>query len=238
VSHVLRTAVIFDLDGTLLDTLADLADSMNAVLEGLGLPPHPVDAYRTHVGDGIASLVRRALPPDWHDRVHHEPGFLERCVDSMRAAYELRWATKTAPYPGITELLRELDTRGVRMAVLSNKPDVFTAKIVAHFLGSVRFRAVIGAREGVPRKPDPAGAREALRIMGAGEDETLYVGDSSTDMDTARGAGLVSVGVLWGFRSKEELLEHGAHHLVERPRELLRFFPRGPDPGVPLPASP
>jgi phosphoglycolate phosphatase len=98
---------------------------------------------------------------------------------------------------------------------------------VAHFLGSVRFGAVLGAREGVPRKPDPAGVRDALRLLGAPDEETLYVGDSSTDMDTALAAGLSSVGVLWGFRTREELLEHGAHHLVERPRELLRFFHEG-----------
>jgi phosphoglycolate phosphatase len=225
VSRVAWSAVIFDLDGTLLDTLADLADSMNSVLEALGYPTHPVDAYRNFVGDGVTNLVKRALPPEWHERAHGEHGFLEKCVDSMREAYELRWAIKTAPYAGIPELLRELGLRGIRMAVLSNKPHDFTAKIVAHFLGSVRFGAVLGAREGVPRKPDPAGVRDALRMLGVPDEETLYVGDSSTDMDTARNAGLISVGVLWGFRTEEELLEHGAHHLVAKPRELLRYFP-------------
>jgi phosphoglycolate phosphatase len=224
VSAASWVAAIFDLDGTLLDTLADLADSMNSVLEDLGYPTHPVDAYRTFVGDGVGNLVKRALPPEWHERARREPAFLETCVASMREAYELRWATKTAPYPGVPELLRELAARGVRMGVLSNKPHDFTAKIVAHFLPDIGFDAVFGAREGVPRKPDPAGVRDVLRSLGTREVETLYIGDSSTDMDTARNAGLVSVGVLWGFRTKEELLEHGAHRLVAKPRELLAFF--------------
>lgn len=223
-THAAWKAVIFDLDGTLLDTLTDLADSMNAVLEELGYPAHPADSYRTFVGDGVVNLVKRALPEGWQERAHAEPGFIDQCTASMRAQYELRWASRTAPYPGIPELLRDLAARGVSLAVLSNKPHEFTERMVKHFFPGLSFGAVLGAREGLPRKPDPAGVREVLRALALDEAATLYVGDSSTDMDTARAAGLTSVGVLWGFRTKEELLEHGAHHLVERPRELLRFF--------------
>ncbi len=217
-THPAWKGVIFDL----LDTLADLADSMNAVLEELGYPAHPVDSYRTFVGDGVVNLVKRALPPG-----RQEHALVEQCTAAMRAQYERRWAAKTAPYPGIAEMLRELASRGVALAVLSNKPHEFTVRMVAHFFPGIRFAAVLGAREGLPRKPDPAGAREILRALALDPAAALYVGDSSTDMDTALAAGLSSVGVLWGFRTKEELLEHGAHHLVERPRELLRFFHEG-----------
>jgi phosphoglycolate phosphatase len=227
VTHAAWKAVIFDLDGTLLDTLADLSDSMNAVLEELGYPTHPVDSYRTFVGDGIVNLVKRALPGGWQERAHREPELVARCTDAMREQYEARWASRTAPYPGIPELLQELRARDVLLAVLSNKPHEFTERMVAHFFGADVFRVVLGAREGVPHKPDPTAVREILRAFAVDEAATLYVGDSSTDMDTALAAGVTSVGVLWGFRTKEELLEHGAHHLIERPKELLRFFHEG-----------
>jgi len=225
--HTVPSAVIFDLDGTLLDTLRDLADSMNAVLEELGYSAHPVDAYRTFVGEGVLNLVRRALPPDWRERVVRADGFLERCVQAMREQYELRSTLTTAPYPGIPELLASLGERGVYLAVLSNKPDAFTKKLVTRFFGERRFAVVLGARDGVPRKPDPAGAREILRLLGKSPAETLYVGDSGTDMDTAARAGMVSVGVLWGFRSTAELRGHGATRLVSAPHELLELFPPG-----------
>ncbi len=222
-SHPPKTAIIFDLDGTLLDTLHDLGESMNAVLEREGFPVHPVDAYRSFVGDGVTNLVRRALPPSWHERAHREPGYLERCVRDMRQEYGKRWSLKTTPYPGVPELLRDLGSRRIRMAVLTNKPHELAVTIVDHFLGRHTFLAVLGAREGLPHKPDPAGALELLTALDTPAAATLYVGDSSTDMDTARAAGLTSVGVLWGFRTRVELLEHGAHHLVERPRELVRY---------------
>ena len=223
--HAAPSAVIFDLDGTLLDTLQDLADSMNAVLEEFGLPTHPADSYRLFVGEGVGNLVRRALPRDWTERVARADGFLDRCVEAMREQYELRWASRTAPYPGIPEMLRALDSRGVAMAVLSNKPDAFTRKIVGRFLGERTFRVVLGARDGVPRKPDPAGVLDILARLGTGAGATLYVGDSGTDMDTAHASGLVSVGVLWGFRGEAELRAHCAHHLVAEPGDLLQFFP-------------
>jgi phosphoglycolate phosphatase len=224
VSSSRKPAVIFDLDGTLLDTLQDLADSMNAVLASLGYPIHPVGAYRTFVGDGVTNLVKRALPASWEGQERREAGFLARCANAMREQYERRWAATTVPYAGIPELLEELRARSVPMAVLTNKPNHFAHKMVDHFLGASTFRAVLGAREGLPPKPDPAGARELLRALNVTEADTLYVGDSSTDMDTARNASLESIGVLWGFRGREELLEHGARHLVLEPREILGIF--------------
>jgi phosphoglycolate phosphatase len=212
-----KKAVIFDLDGTLVDSLDDLAESMNTVLLGQGFPPQPVDAYRLYVGDGVVNLVRRALPP----RAAAEPALVERCSRAMREVYAKRWSEKTRPYPGVPDLLRELGRRGIRMAVLTNKPHETAVAVVDHFLGSRTFQAVQGARDGLPRKPDPAGARELLKVLQTRAEAALFVGDTGTDMDTARAAGIASVGVLWGFRAREELDDHGAGHLIERPEELL-----------------
>lgn len=214
-------AVIFDLDGTLLDTLDDLADSMNTVLRDHGLPPHPVDSYRRFVGDGVTNLVLRALPETARARADREPAWLRALVEAMRSEYGRRWSGKTRPYPGVPELLAALRGRGIRLAVLSNKPHDFCGTITDHFLGRHTFDRVLGARAGVPHKPDPAGVLEILKAFGLPATAVLYVGDSSTDMDTARAAGLVAVGVLWGFRSRDELTEHGATILLDHPGDLL-----------------
>src|ERR671921_816593 len=148
-------AVLFDLDGTLLDTLADIAQAANEALAGAGLPGHPPEAYRRFIGDGVAMLFRRALPPE---RV--EEGLVERCVATFRDAYGRCWDARTRPYAGIPELLDVLAGRGLALAVLSNKPDDFTRRCAEAYLGRWPLRAVLGQREGVPRKPDPAGALE------------------------------------------------------------------------------
>jgi len=212
-------AVLFDLDGTLLDTLEDLADSTNAALAALGYPPHPLDAYRTLVGDGIHNLARRALPEGRRD----EETVL-RCVDAIRAEYARRWDARTRPYPGVPELLDALSGRGVRMAILSNKPDGATRRVVERLLPGWDFALVLGAREGVPLKPDPAAALEVAARLGLRPEEMLYLGDTNTDMQTARAAGMRAVGALWGFRDAEELRQAGAQELICRPEELLRFL--------------
>ena len=210
---------IFDLDGTLIDSLEDLADSMNAVLTRRGLSARPVDAYRYYVGDGVANLVKRALAASTPAPAPRQT--VEDCIRDMKAEYAARWARKTRPYPGIPELLAALRGLRLRLGVLTNKPHDFALSVVEHFLGRETFDAVLGARAGVPHKPDPAGAREILRLLGVRADEVLYVGDTGTDMDTAAAAGLESVGALWGFRPEEELVRHGAAHLIREPGQLL-----------------
>ena len=212
-------AVIFDLDGTLLDTLEDLADSMNAVLRSMGYPEHPVDAYRYFVGEGMEMLARRALPDA---EVSDE--LVGRCVAAMQREYGRRWADKTRPYPGVPEMLDELERRRFPKAVFSNKPDSFTQLTVRELLSEWRFEPVLGIRPGVPRKPDPAGALEIASRLRVEPEACLYVGDTSTDMQTARAAGMIPLGATWGFRPAAELEESGAEHLLGRPADLLEFL--------------
>ncbi len=223
---------VFDLDGTLLNTLQDLADSMNAVLGGRGFPEHPVDAYRYFVGNGVGNLVRRALPGDDPDEA-----LVEECVAAMGKEYSARWADTTAVYPGVEDLLDGLEGRGIAVAVLSNKPDDLTVKTVDHFFPGRRFLAVRGAREGVPRKPDPAGAYEILKeanlSAALAATSAIYAGDTATDMHTARAAGIPVVGVLWGFRPRSELEGAGADWIVAEPREIRAIV----DGGEPLAES-
>ena len=212
-------AVLFDLDGTLLDTLEDLAVSMNAVLARHGLPQHDLASYQYHVGDGVENLVRRTLPAD-----RRTSAFIAPCVAEMRAEYSRRWKDKTRPYPGIPELLDALVARSVRLAVLSNKPDEMTRLTVSTLLPRWRFDAVRGERAGIPRKPDPAAALDIAAELGLPAGAFLYLGDTNTDMQTAVAAGMFAVGALWGFRPAEELRASGAQALLAQPLELLKFL--------------
>ncbi|HEY8500031.1 MAG TPA: HAD family hydrolase [Clostridia bacterium] len=212
-------AVIFDLDGTLLDTLGDLADSMNAVLRRLSLPVHDTDSYRYFVGTGMVNLVRKALPEEYRTGDN-----ISRYAAEMAKEYEKRWDKKTRPYEGIIDMLNALDKLDVKMSVLSNKRHEFTLKVVAKFLPVDRFDYVFGEREGVPKKPDPAGALEISRLMNIPAERFLYVGDSDTDMITAKSAGMYPIGVKWGFREQDELIRAGAKTIIENPLELLAFF--------------
>ena len=212
-------AVLFDLDGTLLDTLQDLADSANSALRRLGLPVHPVGSYRTFVGDGVESLVRRVLPED-----RREPDTVASLKKSFSEEYSRRWKDQTRLYPGVPELLDSLSERRVILTVLSNKPHAFTQSIAEHFFSRWRFPVFWGLRDAHPRKPDPAAALEIGRAIEVEPGHLLYVGDTNTDMQTARRAGMYAVGALWGFRTREELLESGAQALASHPSELLRFF--------------
>jgi phosphoglycolate phosphatase len=212
-----HSAVLFDLDGTLLDTLEDLADSMNVVLKAHGFPVHGLDAYRYFVGDGVENLVLRSLPlPERDSEV-----FLRECVSKMRAEYTARWKDKTRLYDGIPELLDSLSARGVKTAVLSNKPHSATVQVVDHFLGKWRFDATLGARAGVPIKPDAGAALDVCRALDSPPESFLYLGDTNTDMITARSAGMFAVGVLWGFRTEEELRTSGANAVIRHPLEAL-----------------
>ena len=212
-------AVLFDLDGTLLDTLADIAHAANEVLEHLGFATHPPEAYRRFIGDGVAVLFRRALPPG-----HDEPERVARCVADYRETYGRVWNVRTRPYDGIAALLDGLTSRGLGLAVLSNKPDDFTGLCVAEYLARWPFRAVLGHREGTPRKPDPAGALEIVHRLGVPAGQFLYVGDTAVDMETARSAGMRPVGAAWGFRPAEELWAAGAETVIAQPADLLEIL--------------
>jgi len=213
-------AVIFDLDGTLLDTIEDLADSMNAALARMGLPGRSVADCKTLVGDGLETFVRRALPPE----AGNDPSAAARLKELMRSEYRLRSAFKTRPYDGIPELLEELARRGTRMAVLSNKPHDSTLAVVSHHFPGRRFDPVLGARDGFPVKPDPGGALEIARAWRLAPAKIAYVGDTNTDMQTANAAGMFACGARWGFRTAEELTSNGAAVLLEKPADLLPFI--------------
>jgi len=214
-------AVLFDLDGTLLDTLTDLADSVNAALEVIGCPTHPVESYRAFIGSGARTLVARALPPDRRD-----DETVNRCLRIFHDDYRRRWRATTRPYPGIPELLDALVARGLRMAVFSNKPHEFTVLCVKEMLDRWHFDAVMGQRDGTPLKPDPTVALEIAGRLGIESREFVYLGDSATDMQTARAAGMFPVGALWGFRTAEELRTGGAALLIAKPLELLDLLDR------------
>lgn len=209
-------AVIFDLDGTLLDTLDDLADSMNAALLELELPTHPTECYRYFVGDGVRELAKRVLPVN-----HQDEELINLTMRRMSAEYDKRWNNKSKPYPGIEELLDALAQLGLNMAVLSNKPDPFTQIMVPALLPNHRFYPVLGARTGIPVKPDPQAALEIAACLEIAPNEIFYVGDTATDMMTANAAGMVAIGAAWGFRPVEELLEFGAKRILYHPMELV-----------------
>jgi phosphoglycolate phosphatase len=212
-------AVVFDLDGTLLDTLADIAGAMNRVLRRLGLPEHPVAAYKYWVGEGISVLVERVLPADRADAATRAA-----CAAAMRAEYGAHWAVASSPYPEIPALLDALTARGMALAVLSNKPDDLARRCVAHYLPRWPFAVVMGEEPRRPRKPDPAGALEIARQLAIPPRECIYLGDTGTDMQTAVAAGMYPVGALWGFREAAELRAAGAAVLIARPPELLRLL--------------
>ena len=211
--------VIFDLDGTLLNTIGDLAVSCNAVLAMRGLPQHSYEDYCGFVGNGIMRLVERALP---------EPLRTEFTVSAVRRDfidyYTANIDTYTTPYDGIPALVESLVQRGVALAVASNKFQAGTEKLIARFFPDVKFAAVLGQRPDVPLKPDPAVVNEIVELTGTAREDILYVGDSAVDMQTARAAGVRAVGCSWGFRSREELESEAPAAIIDRPEELLALL--------------
>ncbi len=208
-------AVLFDLDGTLTDTLTDIAAAMNRALLLHGLPEWPEEAYRYLVGDGAKVLSQRC--------VRDQQALAADVRATYQAYYQEHSLVKTQPYPGVPEMLAGLAAAGVKLAVLSNKPDADTKAVVRHFFPEVPFAVVRGQLEGQPLKPDPAGALRVAAEMGIPPENFLYLGDTAVDMTCATAAGMHPVGALWGFRTAEELLESGAEHLLHRPEELLNL---------------
>ena len=212
-----RQTYIFDLDGTLLDTLQDLAASVNHALAQYGMPTHSMDDVRCFVGNGVRKLMERAVQ-DGADNPQFEAVFA-----AFRQYYMEHSLDTTRPYDGITEVLHELKQRDCRMAVVSNKMMAATQELVAHFFPEIEV--AIGEHEaaGIRKKPAPDTVFEALRQLGVGKDTAVYVGDSDVDLMTARNSGMPCISVLWGFRDREFLLQHGATTLIAHPSELLTF---------------
>ncbi len=208
---------VFDLDGTLVDSLADIADACNTTLSLLGLPPFPPDSYRQLAGEGLPRLCEKAI-----GQTH--PHLVTRMAELVRAVYRTRAVRKTRPFTGLPEVLKTLRLRGIRLAVLSNKPHDLTRRVVAAFWPAGCFEVVQGQLLGGVRKPDPTTLRGVCERMDVGVGDTWLVGDTATDMLTAANAGAVGVGVTWGFRDRVELAAAGARQIVDRPAELLRLL--------------
>jgi phosphoglycolate phosphatase len=208
--------IIFDLDGTLADTLADIAGSMNRVLKNHGYPVHPVNDYKLLVGRGLDNLVKQALPAN--ERL---PENVIQCLAEMIQDYNINCLNDTHLYPGIREMLDSLIVSGVKLSVFSNKTEPLTIKIVEKLMGDIPFMKVMGARPDFPKKPDPAGAVLISSLMEIPPAAIIYVGDSDVDMITANKAGMFAVGVSWGFRNRRELTENGARLILDSPLQLV-----------------
>ncbi|MDD4663431.1 MAG: HAD family hydrolase [Caldisericia bacterium] len=212
--------VVFDLDGTLLDTIADLGDAMNEVLVNHGWPVFSIADYKEKIGDGIGQLVKRSVPVN----IAYDAEVLSPFIQEFVKIYEQRWHVKTKPYPGILLLLHTLQEKKVKMAILSNKMDLFTQLCVRHFFPDIQFDYVVGSVEGTPKKPDPMCALQIAAHLQLDPKEILYVGDTPIDMNTANNAGMKAIGVSWGFRSANQLVESGAMIILNKPEFLEWLF--------------
>lgn len=212
----MKKLIIFDLDGTLLNTIADLANSTNYALEKLGYPTHKTEGYNFMVGNGINKLFERALP----EGEKTEKNVL-RVRQEFVSHYDKHNADESHPYPGIPELLETLLSKGIQLAVASNKYQAATEKLVARYFPNIRFIAVFGQREGIKVKPDPTIVEDILQIANTSKEETLYVGDSGVDMQTAINAGVTSCGVTWGFRPRTELDSFHPDYIADKAEEIL-----------------
>lgn len=211
--------VIFDLDGTLLNTIDDLAAAANHALSACGFPARSVEECRQFVGNGVAKLLERALPLG-----HKTPENLAAMRTAFFAYYDEHLADKTHPYSGITQLLTTLQKRGVKLAVASNKYQRATERLIKHFFPQITFAAVLGQRENIPVKPHPQIVEDILALAHETHAHTLYVGDSDVDMQTAQNAGVKACAVTWGFRSREVLAAYQPFALIDHPQDLANFF--------------
>lgn len=211
--------LIFDLDGTLLNTLEDLADAANHVLEEHGFPTHPVDAYRYFVGNGMPTLITRILPEGCKTG-----SIYEICFREFLDYYTLHMHDKTSVYDGLTETLEILQSKGIKLAVATNKVHSAIAPLMSDYFPSIQWASLIGQRKDIPVKPHPQIVYDILAETHCVKEETLYLGDTSVDMETAHRAGLKAIGVLWGYRPRTELEEFGADHIISHPSELLHII--------------
>ena len=214
----MKKAVIFDLDGTLLNTIDDLGDSVNYVLKKHNYPTFSIEEYKYKVGNGMRKLIERSLPEN-----KRNDETIEQILAEFMAYYSEHKMDKTAPYDNIEQLLKTLKQKGVKTAVVTNKAHISAKPLMDEVFPDL-FDAVIGQKEGVPTKPDPTSVFAVLKELGVSADECLYLGDSGVDMQTAKNAGIFGIGVLWGFRKADELIENGAKKLIGKPQELLELL--------------
>lgn len=210
-------ALIFDLDGTLLNTIDDLGDSANHILCKLGFPTHTIDEYKYFVGNGIPKLIERCLPPDKQE-------YKEQALSMFMEYYALHSEDKTAAYDGILELLTTARKKGLKLGVITNKAHNIAQQVVPHFLGDGVFDYIRGLDEKIKAKPCPDGALDVAERLGVQPSEVLYIGDSGVDMQTAVNAGFTPCGVLWGFRTEKELLDNGAKYIAHEPSDILEIL--------------
>ncbi len=210
--------VIFDLDGTLIDSLTDIAICANKVLKELNHPTHTIEKYKDFVGDGAKILIQNAMPKN------ASLNDVDIALDMFKEIYEQNIYENTKPYEGIYELLENLQRNNYSLNVLSNKPHKFTLQYVQKLFSDFTFDEVHGQKDGVEKKPDPIGAINISKALNVELKDIFYIGDTGTDMKTAVNAGMIPIGVLWGFRGEDELLEHGAKHLVESPQKLWELI--------------
>ena len=210
-------ALIFDLDGTLLNSLVDIMDSVNIVLTEYNLPTHSLDEYKMFIGNGIEVLAKKALQEKLND--NEFDNFLKK----VKKIYSQRQILKTQPYDGIRDMLKILNAKQIKIAILSNKPNEFTQQVVSHFFTDIKFDIILGSRVNVPRKPNPQAVFEILGQLNLKKNQAFFVGDTSTDMQTGKNAGLKTIGVSWGFRSVQELKQNGADFIVNKPSEILEL---------------
>ena len=215
----MKKLVIFDLDGTLLNTIADLAHSTNHALNKLGYPTHEIEKYNFMVGNGIDKLFERALPEGEKSKEN-----VLRVRKEFVPYYDVHNADDSRPYPGIPELLSYLQDAGFQIAVASNKYQAATQKLIGHYFPEIHFTAVFGQREGIKVKPDPTVVFDILEIAKVTKEEVLYVGDSGVDMQTAANAGVTACGVTWGFRPRAELEEFSPQYIVDTAEEIKRLI--------------
>lgn len=210
-------ACIFDLDGTLTDTLESLTYSVNATLREIGLSQITDEQCKAFVGSGARKLIERSLKAAGDPELLH----VEKAMEVYGRIFKENCTYRVAPYEGIVEMLDTLKALGVRLAVLSNKPHLQTKDVVATFFGTDTFACVQGQQEGIPRKPDPTAVFMIAKELNVTSDECLYIGDSDVDVQTGNGAGVTTIGVTWGFRSKEVLKENGAAYIVDKAEEII-----------------
>ncbi len=208
-------AVLFDLDGTLVNSLSDLAASSNYALSQFGYPIHTEESYKYFVGDGMLKLIERILPPE-----NRDSKTIQEVFKRFWSHYSEHYTDCTVPYNGIIPLISELKSRGLKIAVISNKAEEMAIAVVDKLFGKV-FDAVYGKRDGYPAKPDPALTLELIKELGVAPEECLLVGDSGMDAATAVNVGCTGVGVLWGFRTREELSLNGATYIVGNPNDII-----------------
>ncbi len=214
----MQKGLIFDLDGTLVDSLAGIAASLNYALRETGLPEHPLELVRGFIGNGARVLITRAASKD------ADEALLDRVGNAFKANYDATWPSGTFPYEGIIEMLETLQSKGIPLTVLSNKPHPFTSTIVAQVFPHIDFKVVLGQLPGIPHKPDPSGALEIANLMGLLPQECTVIGDSTMDIETARNAGMQAIAVTWGYHDRDKLLAAGARQLMDDPAALLAFL--------------